>query len=263
MVAGHAGMSGLSRDNIDIFINGGSQHLPRLKTLLPRMHPFGRVHLGSAFLTDAEIADLGPHCDFVHKPNHAPGWDYLTHILHCTRDLNTLATGKWFIKTDADTKLSEDWFEYVEEGVAKHPDAVMFGVRRDPHMFDVTVTGELARRRLGADIRIEGGRRMCGAFYVCNTTFFKKHDGTHQDIHDILWCHSKKGKRTRPSPCPDRCLPGDDELRLCEVRGPKGLFRWGFGGSEDTARSILVHFKGAEGRMHFLSSGGRIGQELL
>ncbi len=254
---------GLTRDSIDIFINGGSQHLPRLKMLLPRMHPHGRVHLGSAFLTEAEIEELGPHCDFVHRPDHAPGWDYLTHILHCTRSLNTLATGEWFVKTDADTDLSDDWFDYVEEGVAKHPDAVMFGVRRDPHVFDVTVAGDLARARLGSDIRIEGGRRMCGAFYVCNTAFFKEHDDTHQDIHDILWCHNKGGGRTMPSPRIDRCMPSDSKLRLDEVRGPKGLFRWGLGGSEDTARSIVVHFAGAEERMHFISGGGRIGQELL
>ncbi len=37
---------GLERDKIDIFINGGSHHLPRLKMLLPKMHPHGRVHLG-------------------------------------------------------------------------------------------------------------------------------------------------------------------------------------------------------------------------
>jgi len=252
-----------ARDKIDIFINGGSQHLPHLKVLLPKMHPHGRVHLGSAFLTDAEITELGPHCDFVHKPNHAPGWDYLTHILHCTRSLNTLAQGDWFVKTDADTDLSGDWFDYVEEGVARYPDAVMFGVRRDPHVFDVTVAGTLARRRLGADIRIEGGRRMCGAFYVCNTAFFKEHDGTHQDIHDILWCHGKGGKRIKPSPCPDRCPPDETKLGLDEVRGPKGLFRWGLGGSEDTARSILTHFVGAEGRVYFLNSKGRIGQEML
>ncbi len=254
---------GLSKDRIDIFINGGSQHFHRMKMLLPRMHPHGRVHLGSAFLTDMEIEELKPNFDFVHKPDHAPGWDYLTHILHCTRSLNTLASGDWFIKTDADTDLGEGWFNYVEECVARYPDAVMFGIRRDPHVFDITVTGTLVRKRLGSDIRIEGGRRMCGAFYVCNTAFFKEHNGTHQDIHDILWCHDENGKRTKPSPCPERCPPDESELGLDEVKGPNGLFRWGFGGSEDTARSILTHFVGAESRVYFLSSRGRIGQEML
>lgn len=252
----------MQRDRIDIFINGGSQHFDSLKKLLPKMKPYGRVHLASIFLTDEEIAELEPYCDFVHRPQHAPKWDYRTHILYCTRDINTLATGEWFIKTDADTALGDDWFGYVEDGVREHPDSVLFGVRRAPDKLDVSVTGELVRRRLGCEIEIAGAERMCGAFYVGNTAFFKEYDDMHQDIHDLIWCHNAAGKRIRPSHQPDRCLPGDESLGL-RIVGPKGFFRLGFGGSEDTTRSILVHAAGAGDRMRFLSAGGRIGQELL
>ena len=257
-----AGGVPVQRDRIDIFINGGSQHFDSLKKLLPKMHPHGRVHLASIFLTDEEIAELEPHCDFVHRPQHAPKWDYRTHILYCTREINTLATGDWFVKTDADTKLKDNWFEYVENGVKDHPDSVLFGVRRAPDKLDVSITGELVRRRLGSDIEITNAERMCGAFYVGNTAFFKQHDDMHQDIHDLIWCHDATGKRTKPSHRPDRCLPGDEKLGL-KIVGPKGFFRLGFGGSEDTTRSILVHAAGAGDRMRFLSAGGRIGQELL
>ena len=242
-------------DEFDIFINGGSQHFEQLKDLLPKLHPFGRVHFASISLDDREIQELAPHFDVLHRPSHdTRGRGYFNHLLYCTREINALATGKWFVKTDADTSLRDDWFEYVEKGTRERPDAALFGVRRGLGI-NVSITGELARRRLGADVRIERGKKVCGAFYVGNTAFFKQHDRLHQDVHELVYCFGPGG-RNRPSHRPESWTPEEDALGV-RVAG------MGSRASEDTTRSIVVHAVGAADRMCILGSDGRVGQERL
>lgn len=99
------------------------------------------------------------------------------------------------------------------------------------------------------------GRKVCGAFYVGNTAFFKQYDRLHQDIHELVYCLGPGG-RNRPSHRPESWSPEEDALGV-RVAG------MGSRASEDTTRSIVVHAAGAGNRIRILGSDGRIGQERL
>jgi hypothetical protein len=243
------------KDRYDIFICGGSQHFEKLRALLPKLYPFGRLHLASITLSDRELSELSRHYDAVHRPRHdADG--YLNFNLFCIRDINRLAAAPHFIKLDADVSAREDWVEYVSEGLREHADAVLFGIKEGVARVNVRITGPLARRKLGREIRVADGRKVIGGFYVGQTAFFKRHDRLMQLAHELLFCF-KGGERCRPSPRPEEWAEGDEP--------PAGAFALGGHvqdlqkiGNEDTLRSLVVHAAGAADRMFVRDSGGRI-----
>ena len=243
------------KDRYDIFICGGSQHFEKLRALLPKLHPFGRLHLASITLTKRELSELSRHYDALHRPRHdADG--YLNFNLFCIRDINRLATAPHFIKLDADVTAREDWVEYVDESLSGHADAVLFGIKEGLARVNVQITGPLVRQKLGREIRVTGGRKVIGGFYVGQTAFFKRHDRLMQLAHEFLYCF-RDGRRCRPSARPEE-WPASPEP-------PAGSFTLGGHfqdlhkiGNEDTLRSLIVHAAGAADRMYVLDSAGRL-----
>ena len=59
------------RDEYDIFVCGGSQHVDMLRALLPRLRPYGFVHVASTFMAPHEEAKIGSLCDALHRPRYA------------------------------------------------------------------------------------------------------------------------------------------------------------------------------------------------
>ena len=115
------------KQQFDIFISGGSQHVHLLKPLLRKLLPNGRVHLASCFLSNSDLSELRRLYDVLHTPNHSDD-GYRNFELFSIRDINRLATAPYFIKLDADVHLEPDWIEYVKECTAAYPDAVLFGI---------------------------------------------------------------------------------------------------------------------------------------
>ena len=208
------------KEKYDIFICGGSRHFPRLQTLLPQLHPYGRLHLGSSFLSDTEARVLSQHCDLLQTPKYDPD-GYANFKLFCTRDINRLARAPYFIKVDADVSLSEDWIEYVDRGMREHASAVLFGPKEGVARINVERTGSLAREKLGQEICVKEGRKVVGGFYVGETAFFQRHDQFMQRTYDLLY--------------------GDPRQS-----------------SEDTLRSLVVHAVGAGDGLLILDSQGKI-----
>ena len=243
------------KDRYDIFICGGSQHFEKLRALLPKLHPFGRLHLASITLTKRELSELSRHYDALHRPRHdADG--YLNFNLFCIRDINRLATAPHFIKLDADVTAREDWVEYVDESLSGHADAVLFGIKEGLARVNVQITGPLVRQKLGREIRVTGGRKVIGGFYVGQTAFFKRHDRLMQLAHEFLYCF-RDGRRCRPSARPEEWSASPEP--------PAGSFTLGGHfqdlhkiGNEDTLRSLVVHAAGAADRMYVLDSAGRL-----
>lgn len=243
------------KNKYDIFICGGSQHFEQLKALLPRLYPFGRLHLASITLTDRELSELSRHYDTLHRPRYdADG--YLNYNLFCIRDINRLAAAPHFIKLDADVAAREDWADYVDEGLKHHPEAVLFGIKEGLARVNVRITGPLVREKLGREISVTDGRKVIGGFYVGQTAFFKRHDRLMQLAHDFLFCF-KDGKRRHASACP--------EAWADTAAPPAGAFALDGHfqdlqkiGNEDTLRSLVVHTAQAADRMFVLDSGGRI-----
>lgn len=243
------------KDRYDIFICGGSQHFEKLRALLPRLHPFGTLHLASITLTERELSELGRHYDVLHRPRHdADG--YLNFNLFCIRDINRLATAPHFVKLDADVTAREDWVEYVDGALGEHPEAVLFGIKEGLARVNVQLAGPLVLRKLGREIRVADGRKVIGGFYVGQTAFFKRHDRLMRLAHELLFCF-KDGRRIRPSPSPEEWA-GEDAPHA-------GAFTLGGHfqdlhkiGNEDTLRSLVVHAAGAADRMLVLDSHARL-----
>src|SRR2546421_13044246 len=110
----------------DIFVCGGSQHVRMLKPLLAKLAPYGKVHLASCFLSNGDMHQLRGLYDVLHTPQHSPD-GYCNFELFAIRDINRLAMAPHFVKLDADIYLRPDWIKYVEERIARCPDAVLFG----------------------------------------------------------------------------------------------------------------------------------------
>jgi hypothetical protein len=239
----------------DIFICGGSRHFGKLKALLPRLHPFSRLHLASITLAERELSELSPHYDVLHRPRHdADG--YLNFNLFCIRDINRLASAPHFIKLDADVTARADWVEYVDAALGEHPDAVLFGIKEGLARVNVRLAGPLVRRKLGREISVSDGRKVIGGFYVGQTAFFKRHDRLMQLAHEFLYCF-KDGRRVRPSPSPEEWDAQTAPLAgAFTVEGHyQDLHKIG---NEDALRSLVVHAAGAADRMFVLDSGGRL-----
>ena len=213
----------------DVFVCGGSQHVEMLKPLLGRLRPYGTLHLGSCFLADADLRELRGLYDVLHTPRHSPD-GYHNFELFSIRDINRLASAPRFVKLDADVHVEPDWIEYVEECIAAHPDAVLFGPRRGNVDINCELTGERARQLLGREVRVRGARKVIGGFYVGATAFFKQHAPFMDSVHELM--------------------RGD------EGDGPPGAGK--FRGNEDTLRSLVVHAVGAGDRLHVFDSRGRV-----
>lgn len=237
----------------DIFICGGSQHFELLKPLLPKLQPYGTVHLASSFLSEIDLYELHGLYDVLHTPRHSPD-GYHNFELFSIRDINRIATAPWFIKLDADVTVEPDWISYVEECIAAHPDAVLFGPRKGNVDVTLEISGALVRRMLQQDIRVQNGHKVIGGFYVGQTEFFKQHRRFMDIVHELLWCFDN-GVRRHPSPHPE-LWPGrrpPHRARL-NITGRSPNFR----GNEDTLRNLVVHAVGAGDRLHVFDARGRI-----
>lgn len=222
-----------SQNRFDIFLCGGSQHLPMLGPLLRKLHPHGTVHLGSSFLSDDDLRVLDGLYDVLHTPRHSDD-GYYNFELFSIHDINRLATAPYFIKLDADIHLADDWIDYVEECIAAHPEAVLFGPRRGNIDVTFSIEGEAVRARLEREIHVIGGTKVIGGFYVGRTAFFREHLAFMDAMHEFLANPETSGVR---------------------VTGPRsGAFR----GNEDTLRSLVVHAAGAGDRLHVVDARGRI-----
>jgi len=228
-----------ARDRYDIFLSGGSQHVPLLRDLLPKLQPHGRVHLASSFLTEGEQEELRPWYDHLHHPRHHPD-GYVNFNLFCIRDVNRLARAPYFIKLDADVGLRDDWIDYVDEAVLRHPGAVLFGTERGDSPIDLALTGAGVRERLGREVRVTGGWKVRGVLHVGRTEFFQRHDAFMQGVHELLY-----------GPAPN--LAGAGEPRVVRSGNHRKLRDIG---DEDTLRSLVVHALGAPKLV--LDAGGRI-----
>jgi hypothetical protein len=240
------------KQRFDIFICGGSQHVEALARLLPKLLPYGTVHLASSYLSEIDLFALHGLYDVLHTPRYSRD-GYHNFELFSIRDINRIATAPHFIKLDADVEVEHEWIAYVEECIAARPDAVLFGPRRGN--VDVTweISGPLVRRMLQRDIHVSHGNKVIGGFYVGQTAFFKENLRLMNVVHEFVWCF-ENGVRRRPSPNPEY-WPGRPPRRArLTVSGGSPNFR----GNEDTMRSLVVHAAGAGDRLHVLDSGGRI-----
>lgn len=238
----------------DVFICGGSQHVRMLKPLLGTLQAYGKVHLASCFLSDdADLDQLRGLYDVLHTPRHSPD-GYHNFELFSIRDINRLAAAPYFLKLDADTQLEPDWIEYVEESIATHPDAVLFGPRKGNVDISFQISGALVRQLLGQDILVNNGRKVIGGFYVGKTDFFRGHQRFMNIVHELMWCY-KDGVRYRPTLNPDY-WPREEQA----IREPISLIGRSpnFQGNEDTLRSLVVHAVGAGDRLHVFDSQGRV-----
>ncbi len=205
----------------DIFLCGGTQHFVQLRRLLPKLLPYGTVHLASSFLSEIDLHELHGLYDVLHEPRHSRD-GYHNFELFSIRDINRLAAAPWFIKLDADVDVDPGWIGYVERSIAAQPDAVLFGPIRGNIDVNVELYGVLGR-----DIKVTNGKKVIGGFYAGRTSYFKEH------LHLM------------------------DELHLTIARD-NGSRPTKFRGNEDTLRSLLVHATGDGGRLHVFDCGGLI-----
>ncbi len=245
------------KSQYDIFICGGSYHIEGLKEMLPKLYPFGRVHLGSITLTERELQELRPYYDVLHTPRYHPD-GYMNFNLFCIRDINRFARGSYFIKLDADIQIRDDWIDYVDQAVAAHPDVVLFGPRQGKNTINVDLSDPRIRRKLGRDIRVVGGKKVIGGFYVGNTSFFSQYDYVMQTIHELLYCFDPD---LRFQPDAYYRKEKKEEAPLKELPATfKGdcLYDLQKFGDEDTLRCLTVHAMQASDRIVVLESAGRI-----
>ena len=245
------------KSQYDIFICGGSYHIEGLKEMLPKLYPFGRVHLGSITLTERELQELRPYYDVLHTPRYHPD-GYLNFNLFCIRDINRLARGSYFIKLDADIQIRDDWIDYVDQAVEEHPDVVLFGPRQGKNTINVDLSDPRIRRKLGRDIRVVGGKKVIGGFYVGKTSFFSQYDYVMQTIHELLYCFDPDLRFQ-----PDAYFRKEtkEEAPLKEIPATfKGdcIYDLQKFGDEDTMRCLTVHAMQASDRIVVLESAGRI-----
>jgi hypothetical protein len=235
----------------DVFICGGSQHLNLLKSLLRKLQPYGRVHLGSSFLTPADVHQLSGLFDVLHHPRHSTD-GYHNFELFSIRDINRLATAPYFIKLDADIHLEPDWIRYVEETIAEHPDAVLFGPSKGDVDISFEISGAPVRQLLDRDILVRDGHKVIGGFYVGKTSFFKRHQRFMDILHEFMWCY-ENGVRRRPTINP-HYWPREASDEPITLTGGNPRFR----GNEDTLRSLVVHAVGAGDQLYVFDSEGRV-----
>jgi hypothetical protein len=237
----------------DIFICGGSQHVCLLKPLLAKLHAYGKVHLVSCFLSDADLDQLRGLYDVLHQPKHSSD-GYCNFELFSIRDINRLACAPYFVKLDADVHLEPDWIDYVEENIDAYPDAVLFGPRKGNNDITFQISGALVRHMLKQDIFVSDARKVTGGFYVAETSFFKSHKRSMDILHELMWCF-KDGVRYRPTLNPEY-WPQDDlaSSEVVTLIGRTGKFQ----GNEDTLRSLVVHAVDAGDRLHIFDSHGRV-----
>jgi len=240
------------KQQFDIFICGGSQHVEALKVLLPKLQPYGTVHLGSSFLTEVDLYELHNLYDVLHTPRHSPD-GYRNFELFSIRDINRLATTPYFVKLDADIEIEPDWIVYVEECIAAHPDAVLFGPRKGNVDVTYEISGPLVRRMLRQDIRVMHGEKVIGGFYVGQTAFFKEHLRMMDIVHELVWCF-ENGVRRRPSPYPEYWSGKPSRRARLTIHSGSPTSR----ANEDTLRSLVVHAAGASDRLHVFDSRGRV-----
>jgi hypothetical protein len=241
------------KEQFDVFICGGSKHVRMLKPLLVKLQPYGRVHLGSCFLSKADLHQLRGLYDVLHTPQHSPD-AYCNFELFSIRDINRLATAPYFVKLDADTHLQSDWIEYVQECVATDPEAVLFGPRKGNVNVTFQVLGALVHQLLQQEIRITDACKIIGGFYVGKTSFFKEHMRFMDIVHELMWCF-KGGVRCRPILNPDYWPPdGQVSREPITVIGQSENFQ----GNEDTLRSLVVHAVGAGDHLRVFDSRGRV-----
>jgi hypothetical protein len=246
----------VERHRFDIFVCGHSADFDRLYALLPKVRPFGRVHVGSSYLVSREIQAIRPLCDVIHEPcHHATGYENFN--LFCVRDLNRLARAPYFIKIDCDVVLADDWIRYVQEGLAERPEAVLFGTHSGTNRIEYDICGPLADRRLGGRLRVRDGLKVNGSFYVARRDFFATHDWKMQILHDLVWAF-RDGRRVRP---PHIALEGRTEHETGEPRAVRlrGTCRNRQETvCEDEMRSLTVHAVGAAEQMFVCDAGGLI-----
>lgn len=221
------------KKRFDIFLCGGSQHLAMLGPLLRKLQPWGTVHLGSSFLSESDLEALAGLYDVLHTPKHSED-GYYNFELFSIHDINRIATAPYFVKLDADIHIEPDWIDYVEECIAANPDAVLFGPRKGNVDVSYSIEGEPVRALLQQEIRVSGGRKVTGGFYVGQTAFFKQHLRLMDLVHGFLSDPVGQGVR---------------------VTGPRSA---AFKGNEDTLRSLVVHAAGAGHRLHVFDARGRI-----
>jgi hypothetical protein len=241
------------KKQFDVFICGGSQHVQMLIPLLARLKPYGRVHLASCVLSNAEVDQMQGLYDVLHRPQHSPD-GYCNFELFSIRDINRLASAPYFIKLDADVQLEPNWIEYVEECLATYPDAVLFGPRAGNKEINFTLAGTLVRQLLEREIHVANARKVIGGFYVGKTDFFKEHQRLMDLVHELMWCF-RDGVRYRPRLYPEY-WPPEEELSNEPITliGRSEHFQ----GNEDVIRNLVVHAAGAGDRLHVLDSHGRI-----
>lgn len=240
------------KTQFDIFICGGSQHVPLLKPLLAKLQPYGKVHLASSFLLDTDLDQLRGLYDQLHTPQHSPD-GYNNFELFSIRDINRLAQAPYFVKLDADIHLEPDWIEYVEECLAAHPDVILFGPRKGNIDITFQLSGALVRQLIQRDIRVANARKVAGGFYVGKTSFFKEHQRLMDVVHELMWCY-KDGVRYRPSINPEYWPLEDVNTEPITLIGRNENFQ----GNEDVLRNLVVHAVGAGDRLHIFDSQGRI-----
>lgn len=241
------------KERFDIFICGGSQHVSMLKPLLSKLQPYGKVHLASCFLSNADLQQLRGLYDVLHTPQHSPE-GYCNFELFSIRDINRLATAPYFIKLDADVHLEPDWIAYVEECIAADSGVALFGPRKGNVNITFRIAGALVQQLLHQEIQITDACKVIGGFYVGETAFFKQHCRFMEVVHELLWCY-KDGVRYRPSLHPEYWPP--DGLASLEPITALGNNR-NFQGNEDTLRSLIVHAVGAGDRLRVFDSRGRV-----
>ena len=237
----------------DIIVCGGVRQFSDLCSLLPRVKPFGTVHLASSFLHDRQLARLEPHFDVLHEPLHHPD-GYVNFKLFCCRDINRIVTAPYFIKLDTDVRLSPDWIDYVEECLNERPDAVLFGTHAGSRLLDYRISGSLVDRALGGSARIRHRTKVNGSFYVGQRDFFRENDRRMQRLHDLIYAFVD-GRRIRPSHLDEH--DSEEQLAAPLVRFRGRYARQGTC-SEDNLRSMVVHLAGAQAKSFIWEAAGRV-----
>ena len=224
----------------DVFLCGDDRHLDALKRLLPELKGRGTVHLVSSFINRDNLRRLNGLYDVLHTPRLANA-AYDNFKLFCLTTMNSVTKSSWFVKVDADVKLSSDWLNYVDETISSYPELVLFGPQCGKHSLSWTLEGRTIRNIFGSDIRVSQEAKVVGGFYCANTGFFKKHDSKLKVLTDLVYCF-KNGVKLRPTKYLDEIIGlKDPEFKL------KGSCV-GYAGwlSEDNLRNLIVHISGAK-----------------
>ena len=218
------------------------------------LHPHGRVHLGSSFLTQIEIQQLSDFFDVLHEPRHHEN-AYCNFNLFSIRDIHQLATRPHFVKIDADILVQPNWIDYVNYWIDHFPDTILFGPWKGEQNISLSLTGPLVRHMLGRDIRVINGIKVLGGFYVGNTSFFQQQHRFMQVLHEFTYCF-KNGIRVRPS-LAISSWPMEMESQLeWSIQGERRHSNLFDRGDEDTIRNLTVHALFAESYLNIFDGEG-------